>query len=96
MKFSEKDERIRLLKLGINRGKGGAIKRGVQAALGKRILMVPFLALKFSHYVQVDADGATDIRDLDNLWIGLNKIERSNNHEIVGVAIGSRFILLSA
>jgi dolichyl-phosphate beta-glucosyltransferase len=43
MRFSETDENIKLLKLGVNRGKGGAIKRGVQAALGQRILMVSSL-----------------------------------------------------
>jgi hypothetical protein len=40
MRYSDTDERIKLLKLGMNRGKGGAIKRGVQAALGRYILMV--------------------------------------------------------
>lgn len=33
---------IKLLKLGKNRGKGGAVKRGVQTALGRYILMVYF------------------------------------------------------
>jgi glycosyltransferase involved in cell wall biosynthesis len=36
----KRNERIKLLKLGINRGKGGAVKRGVQAATGRYILMV--------------------------------------------------------
>lgn len=47
MQYMEKDERIKLLKLGVNRGKGGAIKRGIQAALGKRILMVKSLTSLF-------------------------------------------------
>ncbi len=40
LKFATSNNMIKLLKLGKNRGKGGAVKRGVQASLGKYILMV--------------------------------------------------------
>lgn len=96
--YSEIDERIKLLKLGVNRGKGGAIKRGVQAALGRYILMVSLphhrlVHAPLPHLAQVDADGATDIRDLDNLWLSVQKIERKIHSESCGVAIGSRCLL---
>jgi hypothetical protein len=45
------------------------------------------------HLAQVDADGATDIRDLDNLWLSVQKIERKIHSESCGVAIGSRCLL---
>ncbi|GAM16972.1 hypothetical protein SAMD00019534_001470 [Acytostelium subglobosum LB1] len=50
----ESVDKIRLLKLKKNRGKGGAIKRGILCARGKYCLMV-------------DADGATDIADFDRI-----------------------------
>ena len=46
---------IRVVKLVRNLGKAGAVKIGVDVAIGKYILMV-------------DADGATDINDFDSLY----------------------------
>ncbi|CAE7682852.1 alg5, partial [Symbiodinium microadriaticum] len=53
-----KESSLKLLKLGVNRGKGGAIKRGVRCCRGRYILMA-------------DADAATDIRDLENMFHAL-------------------------
>ena len=36
---------IKLLKLGANKGKGGAVKRGVRCALGRYVLMVRIMLL---------------------------------------------------
>jgi len=67
---------IRLLILSQNRGKGGAVKRGVHVARGDAILMV-------------DADGATEISELDNLYSTLKKI-RSKTGGSEALVIGSR------
>lgn len=50
-------ERIRLCKLRLNCGKGGAVRKGMMRASGRLILMV-------------DADGATKIDDLTKLEVG--------------------------
>jgi len=70
---------VRVVKLGKNRGKGGAVKRGVRYARGKYVLMA-------------DADGATEIADLDKLLQSLQKIEtkKDNLGGVVGLAVGSR------
>ncbi len=65
---------IRLLKFKVNRGKGGAVKRGVLKARGKYILMV-------------DADGATEINDLEKLEKEMIRMEGGGG---ACVAIGSR------
>lgn len=71
---------IRLLTLPSNKGKGGAIKRGVANSKGKYILMA-------------DADGATDIRDLNKLFKEIKSIQK--NSEIlfgdIGIVLGSRY-----
>mmetsp|Transcript_4930 Transcript_4930/g.7527 ORF Transcript_4930/g.7527 Transcript_4930/m.7527 type:complete len:348 (-) Transcript_4930:157-1200(-) len=80
-----KHDFVKLLKLGRNRGKGGAIKLGVQRACGRYILMA-------------DADGATDIRDLQSLYKSLKECERNGDLKlsgvpedgVVGMAVGSR------
>lgn len=41
--FMKKCDRVKLLKLGVNRGKGGAVKRGVRRCGGRYILMVCYL-----------------------------------------------------
>jgi dolichyl-phosphate beta-glucosyltransferase len=46
--------KLKLLKLNQNHGKGGAIRKGVMRASGRSILFA-------------DADGATEIRDLQKL-----------------------------
>jgi len=66
-------ERIRVLKLKKNRGKGGAVKRGMLCARGRYLLMA-------------DADGATEIADLDRVEAETKKIERDG----LAVGIGSR------
>jgi len=55
---------IRILQLTVNRGKGGAVKRGMMIARGRYLLMV-------------DADGATKFSDLDKVEGELLKIEKN-------------------
>ena len=68
-----------MLKLGRNRGKGGAVKRGVVFARGDYVLMA-------------DADGATEISDLDKLFAQLKQIEQPSEMlgGVVGMTVGSR------
>jgi len=54
---------IRLLKLKQNRGKGGAVKRGILCSRGKYCLFV-------------DADGATEFSDFDRVENTMHKIEK--------------------
>ena len=69
---------IRLVQLKSNKGKGGAIKRGVLFARGHYILFA-------------DADGATDIKSLEKLMNSLKEIEKVDHHMgKVGMSIGSR------
>lgn len=72
---------FRIISLKKNQGKGGAVKVGVQEALGKYILMA-------------DADGATDIEDLDRLMKEMENMEADNSvkdHPMeVGMVLGSR------
>ena len=70
---------IRLLKLRRNHGKGGAIKRGTFHSRGKYVLFA-------------DADGATDIKDLDKLLTRIQSIEIDSPKlgGSVGMTIGSR------
>eukprot|EP00750_Incisomonas_marina_P026199 INCI5881.6.p1 GENE.INCI5881.6~~INCI5881.6.p1 ORF type:complete len:286 (+),score=53.07 INCI5881.6:117-974(+) len=73
----EGTERIRLLKLVHNRGKGGAVREGMLRARGSRVLMV-------------DADGATEIADLDKLEATLRK---ASKHGEPAMVVGSRYWL---
>jgi len=68
LKYNTKN--IRILHLTINRGKGGAVKRGMMVARGKYMLMV-------------DADGATKFSDIDKVEQELLKIE--NNGYGIGI-----------
>eukprot|EP01036_Dinobryon_divergens_P030013 gene30013-39199_t len=68
-------EFTRVVKLVRNLGKAGAVKIGVDVAIGKYILMV-------------DADGATDIKDFDSLYLSLHGPSLENTKE--KIAIGSR------
>jgi len=77
-KQDEGTERIRLLKLAHNRGKGGAVREGVLRSRGRLILMV-------------DADGATEIRDLDKLEASLRKVAKDDNKPVM--VVGSRYWL---
>lgn len=77
LKFVEKygTDRVRLLEFTKNRGKGGAIRMGTLSARGERVLMV-------------DADGATDIPDIEKLEKALDEI--AEDHKVAAIAIGSR------
>jgi dolichyl-phosphate beta-glucosyltransferase len=57
---SHGDARVRLVALPHNRGKGAALRAGVAASRGRRVLLM-------------DADLATPIEDLDRLWRALDE-----------------------
>jgi len=61
---SETTQCVRVLTLTLNRGKGGAVKRGMNVARGKYLLMA-------------DADAATKIDDLDRVEKELKTIEKN-------------------
>lgn len=65
MMYVEKygDDKVRLLKLEKNRGKGGAVRLGMLSARGRYVLMV-------------DADGATRFSDLDKLFAEIKKLPK--------------------
>eukprot|EP01132_Coremiostelium_polycephalum_P002947 gene2947-3678_t len=67
----ESSDTIRLLKLKQNRGKGGAVKRGMLCARGRYCLMV-------------DADGATEFKDYDRIQDTMHKIEKGGNGIVCG------------
>eukprot|EP00056_Hartaetosiga_gracilis_P005480 m.1227 g.1227 ORF g.1227 m.1227 type:complete len:301 (+) comp1217_c0_seq1:32-934(+) len=71
--FANSHEHVYVLKLAQNRGKGGAVRLGMLSARGHRMLMV-------------DADGATEIKDLEKLMEEMDRIEKDGN----GVVVGSR------
>ncbi|KAG8969527.1 dolichyl-phosphate beta-glucosyltransferase, partial [Tulasnella sp. 427] len=64
---------IRVVTFERKRWKGGAIKHGALHSRGERILMV-------------DADGASQFRDLELLWKQLDVVQSGDE----GVAVGSR------
>jgi len=66
LKYSrfESTKVIRVLTLSKNRGKGGAVKRGMMVARGKYLLMA-------------DADAATKIQDLEKLEKELHSVEKN-------------------
>jgi len=64
---------IRVVKLCKNRGKGAAVKHGFLHARGRNILMV-------------DADGASDFSDLEELWKELDAIKKDSH----AISVGSR------
>lgn len=65
------DSTIRLVSLGRNCGKGGAVKRGINYSRGQYVLMA-------------DADGATEISDLPRLWSRLHEIQRNEAGMAIG------------
>jgi len=69
-------DRIRLLRLTRNLGKGGAVRKGMMCTRGQYLLMA-------------DADGATRFQDLEQLEVVMGKLCRSNL-EKYGIAVGSR------
>eukprot|EP01089_Gocevia_fonbrunei_P019069 TRINITY_DN661_c0_g1_i1.p1 TRINITY_DN661_c0_g1~~TRINITY_DN661_c0_g1_i1.p1 ORF type:complete len:350 (-),score=58.99 TRINITY_DN661_c0_g1_i1:97-1146(-) len=72
---------IRVLDLIKNRGKGGAVRRGMMYGRGKYLLMV-------------DADGATKFSDLDKVEISLKNLERKSGTDKACLAAGSRAHIL--
>jgi len=70
-------DRMRLLKLKANQGKGGAVQQGMLHARGELLLMV-------------DADGATRFADVDRLEKQLQSLSSQPGAAGHGVAVGSR------
>ncbi|XP_065669959.1 dolichyl-phosphate beta-glucosyltransferase isoform X2 [Hydra vulgaris] len=68
-------EKIRVLTLKKNRGKGGAVRLGVFSSRGSKILFA-------------DADGATKFSDLDIVEAGLDELHGGKNN--MAISIGSR------
>ncbi|KAM4859929.1 dolichyl-phosphate beta-glucosyltransferase isoform 4-T4 [Thomomys bottae] len=68
-------DKVRVLTLVKNRGKGGAVKMGVFSSRGEKILMA-------------DADGATKFPDVEKLEKGLNDLQPWPDH--MAIACGSR------
>ena len=67
-------DRLRVIRLVRNRGKGGAVTHGIRHVRGRYVCFA-------------DADGATRFSDIDNLFAALSEIERDDGH---GLAGGSR------
>ncbi|KAH9815492.1 family 2 glycosyltransferase [Melampsora americana] len=74
---------IRVIRLGKNRGKGGAVRHGILFSRGQRILFA-------------DADGASDFSDFKLLNDKLNEIIIKSGSEELGMTIGSRAHLISS
>uniref|UniRef100_A0ACB8EU43 Dolichyl-phosphate beta-glucosyltransferase n=1 Tax=Sphaerodactylus townsendi TaxID=933632 RepID=A0ACB8EU43_9SAUR len=64
LKYSQKygRDKVRVLTLLKNRGKGGAVRMGVLSSRGKKILMA-------------DADGATKFEDVEKVEKGLENLQ---------------------
>ena len=77
LSYSDKytTNKVRLLKLDRNRGKGGAVRLGVLSSRGKVILFA-------------DADGATDFSEIDKLEAVLKEGNKAGKSNVV--VIGSR------
>jgi dolichyl-phosphate beta-glucosyltransferase len=71
---------IKVVTLEKNIGKGGAVRHGMLYGGGERLLMA-------------DADGASRIEDLEELWKKMNEI--APNH-VSGVVVGSRAHLVKS
>lgn len=77
MSYTEKygDDKVRVLTLVRNRGKGGAVRMGTLSSRGRLILMA-------------DADGATKFEDLEKVETALKDI--SPKPDNMAIAVGSR------
>ena len=71
---------IKVVTLERNLGKGGAVRHGMLYAGGKRLLMA-------------DADGASRIEDLEQLWKAMDEIASG---DAPGVVVGSRAHLIKS
>ena len=68
-------DKVRVLKLKHNRGKGGAVRLGMLSARGRYLLLV-------------DADGATKFSDFDKVFNALDKVNTLPSNR--AIAVGSR------
>lgn len=70
---------IRIIKLPKNKGKGYAVKKGMLRTKGKYILFA-------------DADGATEIKELENMYNKMKQVEVYSNEykDYLGFIVGSR------
>ncbi|OXB73896.1 UNVERIFIED_CONTAM: hypothetical protein H355_003990 [Colinus virginianus] len=77
MRYCEKygSDKVRVLSLVKNRGKGGAVRMGVLSSRGKKILMA-------------DADGATKFADIEKVEEGLKNLQPWPNQ--MAISCGSR------
>jgi len=77
--------KVRVMRLAQNVGKGGAVKRGAMRCRGARILFC-------------DADGATRFADLDKLQRCIHDTRQdvSNPADLIAIAIGSRYHLAAS
>ncbi|KAM8897795.1 dolichyl-phosphate beta-glucosyltransferase [Spinachia spinachia] len=77
LRYSRKygDDKVRVLTLVNNRGKGGAVRMGTLSSRGKLILMA-------------DADGATKFADIEKVEAGLNALDP--RPENMAISCGSR------
>ncbi|XP_049679321.1 dolichyl-phosphate beta-glucosyltransferase isoform X4 [Accipiter gentilis] len=77
MKYCKKygSDKVRVLSLVKNRGKGGAVRMGVFSSRGKKILMA-------------DADGATKFEDIEKVEEGLKNLQPWPNQ--MAISCGSR------
>jgi len=64
-------DKVRLLKLAVNRGKGGAVTQGILRARGEKIIFA-------------DADGATAVEDVEKLEKSLESIQKNGVGLAVG------------
>jgi dolichyl-phosphate beta-glucosyltransferase len=71
---------IRVVTLEKNIGKGGAVRHGMLYGSGERLLMA-------------DADGASKIEDLENLWKAMDELTPNNGPAMV---VGSRAHLVKS
>nr|CAG4648167.1 EOG090X0BIY [Moina brachiata]SVE93204.1 EOG090X0BIY [Moina brachiata] len=80
LKYSEKYgcEKVRVLTLEKNRGKGGAVRLGMLSSRGKQLLFA-------------DADGATTFKEIKKLQNALSDLtEGQSDEEALGLVCGSR------
>ncbi|RWS29616.1 dolichyl-phosphate beta-glucosyltransferase-like protein [Leptotrombidium deliense] len=69
--------KVRVLTLAKNRGKGGAVRMGMLSSRGRMLLLA-------------DADGATLFKDVERLELYLSKTCKSEDDILHSIAIGSR------